>query len=171
MEHWRPQRRGSLVSSASAFSGASASLVACCMAPVYCGLCMLYHCQVLMFYVSGCLSKTRLCLKRCSCSCATVAKMLLASMAAISRVLVSPPIFCFVSKREQKEVKAFGKSFMKCICLCCSVPILLIMAVDMALQPQMLYDGEESAEIVSGSLISCAVLLILRQVLLPLDTI
>ena len=60
---------------------------------------------------------------------------------------------------------------MKRICLCCSVPILLIMLVDMVLQPEMgAYEGDESAEIVSGSLIACAVLLILRQVLLPLAT-
>ena len=61
-------------------------------------------------------------------------------------------------------------TFAKCPCFCCSLPVLLFIIIDIAMQPavpsDLLLAVASAGEVILWSLISCVVLLLGRQLLL-----
>ncbi|CAK9008383.1 unnamed protein product [Durusdinium trenchii] len=158
LDTWRP--RGS-------------TIVILLMAPVFFCLCLAYHFHVMVFHMCRCTALCRRNLRR-KCRCSGLANALIASLAVVSRALVSPPIYSVVMK-SQSNKDAVCATFAKVLCLCGSLPVLLVIVIDMAMQPHMaafsIGQQSQSDTGVTDSLVAFASLLLARQLILFCVTI
>jgi len=144
------------------------------MALIFMFLCFVYHVQVLLFYLHKCIKKSRRHVKRCKCRCSCFVNSMIAAVACVSRVLVSPPIYSVLYKTAEKKQEVCG-TFAKCLCFCCSLPVWLFIVIDLAMQPEMPSDlvvpSIRGTEVILDSLITCVILLLGRQLALYCTTI
>eukprot|EP00435_Cladocopium_sp_Y103_P023674 s780_g5.t1 len=133
---------------------------------VFFALCLVYHIQAVCFYIHKYTFACRRRMKRCKCKC--VVNFLIAALAAVSRALVSPSVYTIIyTTSENKQVVC--ATYAKCLCFCCSLPVLLFIIIDIAMQPTVPNDlmvALPSDETILWSLITCVVLLLGRQLLL-----
>ena len=83
------------------------------------------------------------------------------------RVLVSTSRSLASSRIAFWVAKVVCATFAKCLCFCCSLPVLLFIIIDIAMQPAVPSDLlVPEGEAILWSLITCVVLLLGRQLLL-----
>jgi len=144
------------------------------MALIFIFLCFVYHLQILLFYLHKCIKKSRRHVKRCKCKCSCLVNSMIAAVACVSRVLVSPAIYSVLYKTAENKQEVCG-TFAKCLCFCCSLPVWLFIVIDLAMQPEMPSDlvvpSIRGTEVILDSLITCVILLLGRQLALYCTTI